>query len=94
MMVVLIVKALLAQTRYGFYVTCSSVERFLQFSIHQCCMHRRLSTDGGNGSEQSGNIEQALTQWQMNVKKDQLTDLDRKIHKTHLKAVKVDLEMN
>ena len=93
MMVVLIVKALLAQTRYGFYITCSPVQRFLQFSIHQC-MHRRLGTDGGNGSEQSGNIEQALTQWQMNIKKDQLTDLDRKIHKTHLKAVKVDLEMN
>ena len=91
MMIVLMLKVLLAQTRHGFCVNCVSVERFLQSSIHiDQCRHRRLSTDGGNGFEQSGDIKQALMQWEMNVKKDQLTDLDRKIHKTHLKAVKVN----
>ena len=47
---------------------------------------------GTNNDKSNGNdIDRALKEWELKVKQDQLTDVDRKVHKTHLAAIKVTM---
>ena len=83
------VKTILIQTQTKFLIK-SNLVKCLLLSSHQHC--RKMSTKNRNddGSAKHEGIEKTLSEWKANVKLDQLSDIDRKIHKTHLEAVQVE----